>query len=151
LLSSDPHAWLRDLFARLDERPGFRLLAPSHQFEQLAQAVAVEHPAKAAAMREWSVAAQHNLLIHLASMVEQKQTASRVELWTAQKDDRHLRCVAVYLPTGIDVRLMEGEKFRRTQLCKDAPETRTLSTTWRAALRNVGWTATDDVLTDGST
>ena len=56
-----------------------------------------------------------------------------------EKGERELRCIAVYLPTGIDVRLMEGADFRRTQLVRDAPEGEQLSQTWRAALVERGW------------
>jgi hypothetical protein len=44
------------------------------------------------------------------------------------------------LPSGIDVRLLEGEDFRRTQLCKIAPEVEKLSDGWLKALVEVGWT-----------
>jgi hypothetical protein len=44
-----------------------------------------------------------------------------LELWRVAKDSRELRCIVVYMPNGIDLRLMAGEDFRRTQLLKDAP------------------------------
>jgi hypothetical protein len=57
-----------------------------------------------------------------------------------QKGDRGLRCVAHYLPTGIDVRLLEADgSFRRTQLCRIAPEVEKLSADWLKALLDVGW------------
>lgn len=90
-------------------------------------------------MREWSVAAQHAVLIHLASMVDQKAHAEPVELWRVRKGERELRCVVHYLPSGIDMRLMEGDGFRRTQLCKLALEVERLSDNWRNALLKVGW------------
>jgi hypothetical protein len=34
-----------------------------------------------------------------------------------QKGARELRCVTVYLPAGIDLRLFEGEDFRRAPNC----------------------------------
>jgi hypothetical protein len=138
--SSDPHAWLRPIYARLAQHPAYRLFAPSHQFEQLVAAAAADSAAKAANMRDWSPAAQHDLLLRLASMVEQKSDAREVELWRVRKNDRELRCVAHYLPSGIDVRLLEGDDFRRTQLTRDAPETEKLANTWRQALGERGWT-----------
>ena len=138
-ISSDPHAWMRPIFAKLQAHPAFRHFAPAHQFEQLAQAVEQEHPAKAATMREWSPAAQNGLLLHLASCVEQHAVAQSVELWRVHKGDRELRCEAYYLPTGIDVRLMEGTDFRRTQLVRDSLDTESLSHEWRSALRGRGW------------
>jgi hypothetical protein len=41
-------------------------------------------------------------------------------LWRLRKDGREVRCVAQYLSTGIDLRLMEREGFRRTQVCETA-------------------------------
>jgi hypothetical protein len=35
------------------------------------------------------------------------------ELWRMRKDERECRCVAVYLPTGIDVRFFEGKEMQR--------------------------------------
>jgi hypothetical protein len=103
------------------------------------QAVAAEHPSKAAEMREWSPAGQHALLLHLASRHDLKARGEPVELWTVSKSDRQLRCIAVYLPSGIDVRLMEGDNFRRTQLCRDAPAVQALSAEWRLALLARDW------------
>ena len=139
MLSSDPHAWLRPFYADLRSHPAFATFAPSHQFQQLVQAVEREHPSKAATLREWSAAAQHGLLLHLASMFDQKESAAPFHLWSVHKGDRQLRCVAVYLPSGVDLRLFEGADFRRTQLCKDAPETYALADTWLAALVDAGW------------
>jgi hypothetical protein len=47
--------------------------------------------------------------------------------------------VAVYLPIGVDLRLLEGDDFRRTKLCKDAPEAHELADMWRDALHRSGW------------
>jgi hypothetical protein len=65
---SDPHRWLYPYYDALRSHPAFATFAPAIQFEQLVEAVAREHPSKAATMREWSVAAQHGLLLHLAAM-----------------------------------------------------------------------------------
>jgi hypothetical protein len=45
-----------------------------------------------------------------------------------------------YLPTGIDLRLMEGEEFRRTQLLRDGPAVQELAEEWREKLLAAGWT-----------
>jgi hypothetical protein len=90
-------------------------------------------------MRERSVAMQHGTLLHLASMHDQHETAEPYALWQVRKGDRELRCVAVYLPSGVDIRLFEGDDFRRTELCKDAPEAYALADKWHAALMEVGW------------
>src|SRR5438105_15007105 len=51
LVTSDPYAWLRPIYARLQAHPPFRQFAPSHQFEQLVQEVEQKHPLKAATVR----------------------------------------------------------------------------------------------------
>jgi hypothetical protein len=43
-----------------------------------------------------------------------------IELWRVVKDTRELRCISRYLPTGIDLRPLEGEDFRRPQLLRAA-------------------------------
>jgi hypothetical protein len=138
-LESEPYVWLRPFFKQLQQHPPFRHFASAHQFEQLLQAIAAEHPTEAAQMRQWTATAQHMLLLHLASMVEQKASAEPIELWRVQKGDRELRCVAHYLPNGIDLRLMEGSDFRRTQLAKDAPAVNALAENWKTALKGRGW------------
>jgi len=44
-----------------------------------------------------------------------------------------------HLPIGVDLRLLEGDDFRRTKLCKDAPEAHDLADKWHAALIDIGW------------
>jgi hypothetical protein len=43
-----------------------------------------------------------------------------VELSRVRKGERELRCLAVYLPSGSDVQLIEGRDFRRTRRLKMA-------------------------------
>jgi hypothetical protein len=88
MLSSDPHAWLYTLFARLSQDHAFRLLSPSHQFELLCDAVALEHPARAAAMSEWSPATRDGLLLHLANTVRQEPHVDTIVLWRMRKGER---------------------------------------------------------------
>src|SRR5688500_2058446 len=93
MLSSDPHVWLRRYYAALRSHPTFGQVAPSIQFQRLLESIEREHPSKAAALREWSIAAQHGLLLHLASMHDQHETAEPFALWQVRKGDRELRCV----------------------------------------------------------
>jgi hypothetical protein len=72
-------------------------------------------------MRDWSVAARHALLKWLADVIAERKPTRDERLWSITKGNRRLDCFAVYLPTGIDLRLMEGAEFRRTQLLHDAP------------------------------
>jgi len=84
-------------------------------------AIAQDHPGRAADMRDSNVTTQSAILGWLADVTGQKPAACEVELWRVRKGERELGYVAVYLPTGIDLRLMEADEFRRTQLCADAP------------------------------
>jgi hypothetical protein len=139
-VSSDPHAWLYPIYDRLLADARFGLLSPVHQFDALATAVEKESPTKGAAMREWSAAAQLAMLKWLNDVVhEQPSPTTEVELWRVRKGDRELRCVAMYLPSGIDLRLFERDDFRRTQLVRDSPELTALSDRWRTALLACGW------------
>jgi hypothetical protein len=111
LLSSDPHAWLRPCFAALKADPAYHTLAMPLRFLALCDLVAVEHPERAAWMRQWSPAAQEGTLRWLESATKEKPAVTELELWTVKKDRRTLRCVARYLPSGIDLRLLELSRF----------------------------------------
>ena len=83
-------------------------------------AVAIDYPAKAAELRQYSAAAQLGLLQHLASMSSQGNESETIELWRATKDSRELTC-ARYLPTGVDVLVFRNGELRRSQLCPTGP------------------------------
>lgn len=138
-ISSDPHAWLRPYYVELVRRGGFGLLAPALQWDALVDAFSVDYPAKVADYRAWNDLGQRSLLSWLASVTEQKPAVRETELWRMSKADRQLRCIAVYLPTGIDMRLMEGDDFRRTQLVTNAPAAHKNAAKWQALLRSGGW------------
>ena len=61
-ISSDPLAWMRPYYEAVAAREGFAHLVPSHQFAVLVEAIAQDHPAKAAQMREWNAATQRATL-----------------------------------------------------------------------------------------
>jgi hypothetical protein len=115
ILTSDPHAWLRPYYVTLKADPAFNMLALPLRFVALCELVAVEHPERAAWMKNWSPAAQQGTLNWLESATKEKPAVTELELWTVTKGTRTLRCVARYLPIGIDLRLMEGDEFRRTE------------------------------------
>ena len=97
-------------------------------------------PAKAALMREYNHTTQEMLLGWLSDVVRDQPNPKReVELWRVRKGERELRCLTIYLPIGIDVRLMEGDGFRRTQLVKAAPAVKLIEEEWRQKLLDVGW------------
>jgi len=142
-LTSDPHAWLRPIYSRLRSDHTFPLFAPSHQFNLLREAAEEISPSKVALMREYNATTQAALLDHLASVYRDQPSPTReTELWRVRKGDRDLSCVAVYLPSGIDLRLMEGADFRRTVLVKDAAALPAQAEEWLTALQAHEWNKT---------
>jgi hypothetical protein len=138
-LTSDPHAWLRPYYIALKNDSAFWMLAEPLRFEALCCAVEREHPSRAASMREWSPAAQQGILGWLETVTKEKPAVQEVELWRVTKDSRELRCVVRYMPHGVDLRLMQGDDFRRTELLKDAPRVEARAAGWLQKLRDRGW------------
>jgi hypothetical protein len=68
---------------------------------------------------EPTLPSQRAMLLSLSNVVYSSPAQREVELWRVAKDGRELRCIAVYMPTGIDLRLMEGEDFRRPHRLTD--------------------------------
>jgi hypothetical protein len=117
----------------------FHTLAMPLRFRAVCDLVEAEHPERANWMREWSRAAQEGTLKWLDSASQEKPTVTELELWTVTKGARQLLCVARYLPTEIDLRLLEGDDFRRTELHRDADLAEIRSMGWRPALEERGW------------
>ena len=139
-VSVDPYAWLKPIFARLAADPAFGRLAPAHQYAELCRAAAEHSAPKAASMREWDAEAQRALLKHLADSVDELPNPNdRVELWRVHKNARTLRCVAVYLSHGVDLRLMEAEDFRRTELIRLPELVEARAAEWKTALLEKAW------------
>lgn len=139
LVSSDPHAFLRPIYRRLAADRSFHLLAEQLQFDRLIEAATEVSERHAAVMREYNVATRSAILRHLAKAESLRPGAEQVELWTLKKGDRVLRCAAVYLPAGVDVRVFENDEMRRTQLVKDGPAAEALAEEWRTKACAVGW------------
>ena len=115
------------------------MLATETQFAMLVEAVAEQFEHHAAMMRDYTPAARAALLGHLRKVEEQRPGAREVELWTARKGERTLSCVAIYLATGVDVRLLEDGDMRRTQLVKDGPQAEALALEWHEKAEAAGW------------
>jgi hypothetical protein len=130
---------LRPYVATLKADPAFTKLAPALRFEALCQIVEVDHPDRARQMREWLPAAQTGTLKWLETVTEEKPAVQEVEMWTVSKDTRTLRCVARYIPIGIDLRLMQGDDFHRTELHRDADAANAKAAEWKTALMERGW------------
>ena len=94
-VSSDPAAWMRPYYAELSRRPGFANLAPALKFLALVDAIAQDHPGRAAEMRGSNTTTQSAILGWLADVTSQKPTVREMELWHVRKGGRALRCIAV--------------------------------------------------------
>jgi hypothetical protein len=93
----------------------------------------------AALMREYNAETRRAILGHLSKAESLRAGPKQVELWTLTKGERELKCFAVYLPSGVDVRVFEIGDMRRTQLVKDGPHAEALADEWRAKAEAVGW------------
>ena len=133
-LSSEPNAWLRQHWAELRRQPFFARLAPELQAAALAAAIEPDHPGKAAEIREWNLATRRAMLTLLNTAVLGRRAVRETALWTVTKGDRQLRCVSVYLSTGIDLRLLENGEMERTELLRDGPSAQVRARQWRARL-----------------
>ena len=131
-VASDPNAWLRPYWAELHRQQAFFAnLAPELRAAALADAVAPEHPAKAIEIRAWTPVTTRAMLAALDQAVAERHTAKEVELWRATKAGRQRRCVAVYVPGGVDLRLLEDGEIVRTELFRDGPSAVGASRRWR--------------------
>jgi hypothetical protein len=138
-LSCEPEAWLYPYYAALKRSRVFDQLAPALQAKALADAVEPDYPAKAVEIREWNTATAAAMLIGLDTATRSRPRHRETELWRMRKGERELRCVAVYLPNGIDVRLLERTDFQRTRLVPDKWLAERLSAEWATQLRQSGW------------
>jgi hypothetical protein len=86
MLSSDPHAWLYPLYARLRADTKFGLLSPAHQFEALESTVDKESPTKGAAMHEWSPDAQVAMLKWLGDVLHEQPNPTQQDRTVASAE-----------------------------------------------------------------
>jgi hypothetical protein len=140
VVSSDPHAFLRPLYSRLAAVRDFHRLAGPLQFDRLVEAAAEVSEHHAVLMREWTTPAKAAILRHLAKAESLRPGAKHVELWRLKKGDRELLFFAVYLPVGVDLRVLEAGDMRKTQLVQDGPHAEALAAEWRAKAEATGWT-----------
>ena len=75
----------------------------------------------------------------MANVIKQQPPVSEVVPWSVRKGERELRCVVRYLPTGLDVRLMKGDEFHRTELHRDADAANSKADEWETALMERAW------------
>jgi hypothetical protein len=95
-VSSDPDAWMRPYCEVVASRDRFALLPIPIQFVALIDAIAVDHPAKAAKVCEIDdLPCQRALLGSFTRIVFPRPEQHEIELWRAVKDERELRCIAL--------------------------------------------------------
>jgi hypothetical protein len=132
-------AWLRPYYMDLAQRNVFANLSPSHQFHALIDRIAGDHPDRAAKLAGATAAAARAILDRLAALTGTRGSMREVALWTVRKGSRELRCVAIYQPNGIDLRLLEGADFRRTALYADPAALTPGAAEWLRRLVQRGW------------
>ena len=66
-------------------------------------------------------------------------TKRETELWRMQKGQRVVCCTAVYLPLGVDLRLLDCGDMLRTELFRDSYALSARSRKWQRTLPKSGW------------
>jgi hypothetical protein len=79
------------------------------------------------------------MLAVLDTTVAAGPTKRETELWRMRKGEREVRCVAVHLAVGVDLRLLEGTDMLRTELVRNAHAAPARSEQWANALETTGW------------
>jgi hypothetical protein len=138
-VSSNPHAWLSPFWAALKHQPFFDRLALELQAEQLAAALEADYPTEAHEIRDWNATTRRAMLAVLEEGVRAGKASKEVELWRMQKGARQVTCVAVYVATGVDLRLLPAGEMLRTELFRDAPHLQARARQWRELLVKSGW------------
>lgn len=128
-LSSDPDAWLRPHWADLHRQPSFANLAPELQAEQLAASLEAAHPSKAREIRDWNRTKRMAMLAGL----DQAPRSEGDGAVGMRKGAREVRCVAVCVSCGIDLRLLEHGEIRRTEPFTWAHVLQSRKRQWRTA------------------
>jgi hypothetical protein len=130
---------MRPYYTEVALRAGFAHLSPAHQFAALIERIARDQPERAAELGALNAAAARTIVSWLATLTGEKRAARETALWRVRKGTRELRCVAVAVATGIDLRLIEGDDFRRTALCADVAALTSGADDWLHRLVQRGW------------
>jgi hypothetical protein len=133
---------LLEPFSReLTSAGAFSQLSQQHQVVTLADAVTIEHPTLAVALRTLTPVEQSALLARLTRGLRARPSAEAKELRILTRNGRSVRCVAICVGTGIDLRLLDGDDFARTQLCADIGRAQVKADEWWRQLQSAGWSA----------
>jgi len=137
---SDDEALLRryweELLRQSSDLPN---LAPDLQAKALADAMEAEHPKKAATIRDWNPMRRGAKLAMLMTAPRKESLDAFTELWRLRSGDQEVRCIALYVANGVELRLVRGGIKRRVELFVDVPLLRMRSKQWRESLEAEGW------------
>ena len=138
-LFTSPHAWLLPYYSALRRSGRFLELTPHLRAQALADVVQKDYPAQAAEIRAWDPTTAETRMLWLDIATAETARPREVELWRMRKDERELRCLAVCLPSGVDLRLFEASNLQQTHLLRNATAAHLLSEAWVRRLRADGW------------
>jgi hypothetical protein len=74
-----------------------------------------------------------------STVTQAHEPLREVELWRLRKHERELHCIAGYLLSGIELRLMESKASLRSELFEEMPELEQRAHLWRTKLTERGW------------
>lgn len=132
IILSDDETLLRRYWEGLLRRsPDLPNLAPELQAEALADAMEAEHPKKAAIIRDWNPFRRGAKLAMLMTAPCNEPLDAFKELWRLRSSDREVRCIAMYVSNGVDLRLLRGGVKLRAELFVDVPLLGIRSKQWR--------------------
>lgn len=136
----DVEALLLPHWASLKRQTFFDRLAPELQVKALAEALDASHPCEAREVRDWTPPMRRTILARLDGHLRRGAVRPQRTLWTARKGERReVVCVAVVLPYGIELRLLEGDDMLRSELLRAEFLASAKADEWQQALVAAGW------------
>lgn len=138
-LCTSHYAWLAVYYCQLRRVDSFNELSPGLRVSALAAAVGRDYPARAREILEWNGTTRSAMLGVLDDLTTHKQIAREVMLWSASRSSDTLECVAVYLPQGIDLRVLTNGQTLRTLLLTENNLAGHQSASWRLEFSALGW------------
>ena len=139
IIISDDEALLRRYWDDLlRQSPDLPNLAPELQAKALADAMEADYPKKAATIRDWNPFRRAAKLAMLTTAPRDEPLDAFKELWRLRSGDRQVRCIAVYVSNGVDLRLLQGGVKLRAELFVDVPLLRIRSKQWRESFEAEG-------------
>lgn len=140
----DVEALLLPHWASLKRQTFFDRLAPELQAEALAEALERSHPAEAREVREWTPPTRRTVLARLDACLRPGSARPQRAVWSVRKGERReLVCLAVSLPFGTELRLVEQGEMLRSELLREGFLVAARADEWRRALVAAGWSVSN--------